>query len=175
MLVLTQSQARSLEDIDVEPLPRKPWDGWKKGTPYAPEFGQRVEWKKPEGKDEEKTEDDLVTYYGNCHCGKIRYALRSKNLDDMEVMQCNCSMCGKVSTYFLHFLLLYLRRQYHTSMGEGLELDLQFPEQPPPHLPDTHRAPSSRPRRCWLKVQLSLKGLRANILQQLWHVCLCRY
>ncbi|OBT98943.1 hypothetical protein VE01_02456 [Pseudogymnoascus verrucosus] len=89
--------ARSLDDIDVEPLPRKPWDGWKKGTPYAPEFGQQVEWKKPEGKDEEKTEDDLITYHGNCHCGKIRYALRSKDLYDMEVMQCNCSMCGKNS------------------------------------------------------------------------------
>lgn len=142
MLVLTQSQARSLEDIDVESLPRRPWDGWKKGTPYAPEFGQRVEWKKPEGKDEEKTEDDLVTYYGNCHCGKIRYALRSKNLDDLEVMQCNCSMCGKVSSCFLCSRSI-CRREGHTAMGDGVELCSQFLEQPPPHLPDAHRAPSS--------------------------------
>lgn len=164
MLVLTQSQARSLEDIDVEPLPRRPWDGWKKGTPYAPEFGQQVEWKKPEGKDEEQTEDNLVTYYGNCHCGKIRYALRSKNLYDMAVMQCNCSMCGKVSPRFLRPLILCLRRQCHTSMREDLELDSQFPEQPPSHLPDAHRAPSSRSGRCWIKIQLPLKGLGANVL-----------
>lgn len=175
MSVLTQSQARSLEDIDVELLPRKPWDGWKKGTPYAPEFGQQVEWKKPEGKDGEKTEDDLTTYHGNCHCGKIRYALRSKDLYDMEVMQCNCSMCGKVSTRFLYSLLLYPRQQYHTSMRDDLELGLQFPEQPPPHLSDAHCAASSRPGRCRLKVQLPLKGLGANVLQQLRHLCLCRY
>ncbi|KFY52856.1 hypothetical protein V496_08142 [Pseudogymnoascus sp. VKM F-4515 (FW-2607)] len=89
--------ARALVDIDVEALPKRHHDGWKKGKPYAAEFGERVEWKQPEGKAEEKPEDDLVTYYGNCHCGKIRYALRSKNLDDLDVMQCNCSMCGKNS------------------------------------------------------------------------------
>ncbi|KFY32460.1 hypothetical protein V493_00193 [Pseudogymnoascus sp. VKM F-4281 (FW-2241)] len=70
--------ARSLVDIDVEPLPRRYHEGWKKGTSYAPEFGQRVEWRKPEGKAEENTEDGLVTYYGNCHCGKMRETTRAR-------------------------------------------------------------------------------------------------
>lgn len=121
-LTLTTSQARALVDIDVEALPKRHHDGWKKGKPYAAEFGEQVEWKQPEGKAEEEPEDDLVTYYGNCHCGKIRYALRSKNLDDLDVMQCNCSMCGKVSSRLLRCSILYLRSQCHTSMGKCLEL-----------------------------------------------------
>lgn len=109
----------------MEALPKRHYDGWGKWTPYAPQFGERMEWKKPEGKTDEEAEDDLVTYYGNCHCGKIRYALRSKNLDDLEVMQCNCSMCGKVSS---RLSILYPKSQYPTFKGGSLELGSQILE-----------------------------------------------
>ncbi|KFX86947.1 hypothetical protein V490_08676 [Pseudogymnoascus sp. VKM F-3557] len=108
---------RVLGDIDVEALPKRHYDGWGKWTPYAPQFGERIEWKKPEGKADEEAEDDLVTYYGNCHCGKIRYALRSKNIDDLEVMQCNCSMCGKNS--HRHIYPTRTAMQVHDPEGAG--------------------------------------------------------
>ena len=38
-------------------------------------------------------------YYGSCHCGSTRLALKEKKLvrDEVDVQECNCSICYSVS------------------------------------------------------------------------------
>lgn len=42
-----------------------------------------------------------VTHTGGCHCGKVRFEVRAPA--DLEVVECNCSMCSKVG--FLHLIV----------------------------------------------------------------------
>lgn len=37
----------------------------------------------------------MKTYHGSCHCGKVRYAVRT---DLTKVVECNCSLCRKRAT-----------------------------------------------------------------------------
>ena len=37
--------------------------------------------------------DAMVTHTGGCHCGRVRYRVRAPA--DLEVSQCNCSICSK--------------------------------------------------------------------------------
>jgi len=38
---------------------------------------------------------DLKVYSGNCHCGKVRYSVKTKPLTEVKVMSCNCSLCSR--------------------------------------------------------------------------------
>ncbi len=42
-----------------------------------------------------------VNHVGGCHCGRVRFEVRAPA--DLEVVECNCSMCGK--TGFLHLIV----------------------------------------------------------------------
>lgn len=35
-------------------------------------------------------------YHGNCHCKIVRYTVKTQNLDQQDVMRCNCSLCSRV-------------------------------------------------------------------------------
>ncbi len=39
-----------------------------------------------------------ITHYGGCHCGAVRYELQGPT--ELEVHDCNCSICSKVG--YLH-------------------------------------------------------------------------
>jgi len=41
---------------------------------------------------------DPVVHEGGCHCGRVRFIVRAA--PDLEVYECNCSICHKVG--FLH-------------------------------------------------------------------------
>ena len=41
----------------------------------------------------------LMTYTGSCHCGRVMIAVRSEPLADVEVLECDCSICGRVRVH----------------------------------------------------------------------------
>jgi hypothetical protein len=45
--------------------------------------------------------DELVTHAGGCHCGRVRFQVRSPAR--IEVLDCNCSICAM--TGFLHLIV----------------------------------------------------------------------
>lgn len=45
--------------------------------------------------------DCLVTHSGGCHCGRVRFEVRAPA--DVEVTECNCSMCSKAG--YLHLIV----------------------------------------------------------------------
>ena len=47
------------------------------------------------------TESDLKTYRGSCHCGQVRFEVRT-NLS--RVSECNCSICRRKA--YLHHMVL---------------------------------------------------------------------
>lgn len=66
------------------------WDGFNKMLPlYVPPTipGPYIDT---------ELEDGLKLYSGNCHCGAVRYTLKSKPLEEIEVVSCNCSLCSRV-------------------------------------------------------------------------------
>jgi len=44
---------------------------------------------------------DCITHHGGCHCGAVRFEVRSPSA--IEVMDCNCSICSKAG--FLHLIV----------------------------------------------------------------------
>jgi hypothetical protein len=44
--------------------------------------------------------DRSTTYYGGCHCGKIRYRV---DVEKLEATECNCSICCKKG--FIHLIV----------------------------------------------------------------------
>lgn len=44
---------------------------------------------------------DHITHRGGCHCGRVRFEVRAPA--EIEVMDCNCSVCSK--TGFLHLIV----------------------------------------------------------------------
>jgi hypothetical protein len=42
-----------------------------------------------------------LTYHGGCHCGRVRFEVDAPA--HLEVLDCNCSMCGK--TGYLHLIV----------------------------------------------------------------------
>jgi len=44
----------------------------------------------------------LVTHRGGCHCGRVRFEVDAPA--DIEVSDCNCSMCARVGG-FLHLIV----------------------------------------------------------------------
>ena len=57
----------------------------------------------------------LITHTGGCHCGRVRYEVRAPA--DLEVADCNCSICSKAG--FLH-LIVPAERFRLLSGGEAL-------------------------------------------------------
>jgi hypothetical protein len=43
----------------------------------------------------------MTIHRGGCHCGRVRFELEAA--PDLEVLECNCSICQKVG--FLHLLV----------------------------------------------------------------------
>jgi hypothetical protein len=56
--------------------------------------------------------EPLVTHSGGCHCGRVRFEVRVPA--DVEVTECNCSMCSKAG--YLH--LIVPREQFTLLRGE---------------------------------------------------------
>ena len=54
----------------------------------------------------------MATHCGGCHCGTVRFELDAP--EELEVLECNCSMCQKLG--FLH--LLVPRSQFRLISGK---------------------------------------------------------
>lgn len=59
------------------------------------------------------------TYFGGCHCGKVRFKV---DLELGTVLSCNCSICSKVAS-----LLAFVPAEQFTLLaGEDAATDYQF-------------------------------------------------
>jgi hypothetical protein len=58
------------------------------------------------------TAGDMLTHKGGCHCGKVRFEVEAPA--DLEVLDCNCSICSK--TGYLH--LIVPRSRFRLLAGE---------------------------------------------------------
>jgi hypothetical protein len=47
------------------------------------------------------THDTMIAHTGGCHCGRIRFEVLAPA--DLDVSECNCSICSK--TGFLHLIV----------------------------------------------------------------------
>ncbi|KAG9242421.1 Mss4-like protein [Calycina marina] len=47
-------------------------------------------------------EAGLVKYQGACHCGGVTYAVKTRPLEEIKVMQCNCSLCSRNADLFIY-------------------------------------------------------------------------
>jgi hypothetical protein len=63
---------------------------------------------------------DHITHRGGCHCGRVRFEVRAPA--EIEVMDCNCSICSKAG--FLH--LIVPSAQFSLLSGAGALSDYQF-------------------------------------------------
>ncbi|HEX2115311.1 MAG TPA: GFA family protein [Alphaproteobacteria bacterium] len=62
---------------------------------------------------------EMKTYTGGCHCGAVRYEVRT---DLSQVIACNCSICTKRGS----MLTFVPEDQFKLLMGEGILKDYQF-------------------------------------------------
>jgi hypothetical protein len=62
----------------------------------------------------------LIAHDGGCHCGRVRFTVQAPA--ELEVLQCNCSICSK--TGYLHLLVPAARFQLHS--GAEVLHDYQF-------------------------------------------------
>ncbi len=62
----------------------------------------------------------LIKHTGGCHCGRVRFEVMAPA--QIEVGDCNCSMCGK--TGYLH--LLVRKEQFKLVAGEDALTNYQF-------------------------------------------------
>lgn len=62
----------------------------------------------------------MATHRGGCHCGKVRFELEAP--EELEVFECNCSMCQKLG--FLH--LLVPQSQFHLVSGKDSLTSYRF-------------------------------------------------
>lgn len=72
----------------------------------------------------------LKVYTGNCHCGAVTLAVKTKPFPEVEVKEDNCSICQRVSPHYLafirntcrnpHRLLLYFSSHYLCPMTNDL-------------------------------------------------------
>ncbi len=64
--------------------------------------------------------DKLIKHAGGCHCGRVRFEVMAPA--EIEVGDCNCSMCGK--TGYLH---LFARKEHFKLLcGEEALTNYQF-------------------------------------------------
>jgi len=88
---------RALRDIDTHTL-TKPltYHGARRPPVYEPAPPIAHSFPNKSGSD---------VYFGHCHCKAIQYAVHSKPFDEVEVCDCNCSICsgnGALWLYPLH-------------------------------------------------------------------------
>ena len=85
---------RALQEFDVwDGLERRKFNGADFGLPY-----EKPEFTGEEPEVEVEVEDARV-YYGACHCGAVRLAVKVPTLDggyEGRVVECNCSHCNRV-------------------------------------------------------------------------------
>lgn len=62
---------------------------------------------------------EMVTYEGGCHCGAVRWQVRT---DKGEAIDCNCSICKKKG--FLH--LIVPQEQFTLLQGEDVLTTYRF-------------------------------------------------
>jgi hypothetical protein len=62
----------------------------------------------------------MTLHTGGCHCGRVRFEVEAPA--DLEVLECNCSMCQKVG--FLH--LLIPRANFRLVSGQESLTNYQF-------------------------------------------------
>jgi hypothetical protein len=62
----------------------------------------------------------LVTHCGGCHCGRVRYTVQAPA--ELQVVQCNCSICSKAG--YLH--LIVPAAQFTLLCGGEVLHDYQF-------------------------------------------------
>ncbi len=48
-----------------------------------------------------KTHEDVKTHVGGCHCGRVRFEVTAPL--DVQVSECNCSICSSVG--YLHLIV----------------------------------------------------------------------
>lgn len=79
---------RMLKDIDLAALEKQKIPGTDVGPKYQPpsifptlELG--------------KGEEGLELYNGNCHCGSVKYTVKTKPFNKLKVLSCNCSLCSR--------------------------------------------------------------------------------
>ena len=79
-----------MKDIDLDVLEIEQFKGGdldpKYETPPLPAWHGEVE-------------EGLEVYNGSCHCGAVTYAVKTKPLEELKVMSCNCSLCSRVCLY----------------------------------------------------------------------------
>jgi hypothetical protein len=63
---------------------------------------------------------DHITHRGGCHCGRVRFEVRAPA--EIEVMDCNCSICSKAG--YLH--LTVSASQFHLLTGADALTDYRF-------------------------------------------------
>lgn len=70
---------------------------------------------------------EAKTYTGGCHCGNVRYEVKT---DISNVISCNCSICSKTGT----LLAFVPASQFKLLSGEGKLTDYLFNKQVIHHL-----------------------------------------
>jgi len=77
-------------------------------------------------------ENKFIKHSGGCHCGRVRFEVMAPA--QIEVGDCNCSMCGK--TGYLH--LIVKKEQFRLLAGEDALTDYQFNTKTAKHLFCSH-------------------------------------
>jgi len=62
----------------------------------------------------------VVLHAGGCHCGRVRYEISAPS--DLELLDCNCTMCRRSG--FLH--LIVGKEQFRLLAGERDLVDYRF-------------------------------------------------
>jgi hypothetical protein len=90
LLKNSKTDKRMLKSFDLEPhSSNAPFPGGARGPQYrAPSF--------PTHPEASILPPDQNIYNGNCHCGAVMYAVKTKPLEEQKVMKCNCSLCSRV-------------------------------------------------------------------------------
>lgn len=80
--------------------------------------------------------DKLITHFGSCHCGAVRYEVDAPA--DLEVDECNCSICSRSG--YLH--LIVPKSRFRLLQGEDNLTTYTF---------DTHEAKHRFCKTCGIK------------------------
>ncbi|KAI1850096.1 hypothetical protein JX265_003469 [Neoarthrinium moseri] len=100
--------ARTIQGLDIWSLEERVFDGGSIPPAYEPpQFT---------GTEPQAELEGGKLFYGSCHCGAVRLALKSPPLDetyDDRVIECNCSICGRYGTTWI-----YPKKEYVAVEGE---------------------------------------------------------
>lgn len=67
-----------------------------------------------------KGETMMIQHTGGCHCGRVRFEVTAPA--DLQVVECNCSMCSKFG--FLH--LIVPKERFRLVSGDDVLTNYQF-------------------------------------------------